>query len=238
MHGSSNSIELLMNELTEKDFSALSCQVVVCPPSLYVERVMQLTNGSIAVGAQNVSEYQQGAYTGEVAADMLKSAGCKFVIVGHSERRQIFGETSEQVARKVKAALEQGLTPLLCVGETLEQRDEGKTVAVVNEQVNAVIETCGIEAFEQIVIAYEPVWAIGTGKTASPQQAQEVHAAIRANLADNNEVVAQQVSILYGGSVKADNAAELFSEADIDGGLIGGASLKADDFYQICRSAG
>ncbi|WP_144393031.1 triose-phosphate isomerase [Pleionea sediminis] len=238
MNGSPDSIKQLMDALLEHNLADLKCDIIVCPPALFVERVLGVAGNRVAVGAQNVNENDKGAFTGEISAQMLKSIGCKYAIVGHSERRQLFAETSEQVALKASALLELGLTPILCVGETLEQREGGETLSVVKSQIDAVVNQCGIKAFERIVIAYEPVWAIGTGKTASPQQAQEVHSAIRMDLAKQDKSIAEGVSILYGGSVKADNAAELFSEADIDGGLIGGASLIAEDFYQICRAAG
>lgn len=238
MHGSPESINQLMDALTEQDLEALTCEVLVCPPALFIEQVKRLTNDKIKVGAQNISEHHKGAFTGEVAPDMIKSLGCQHAIVGHSERRQLFHETNEQVAQKVKALLDCQLTPILCVGETLQQRDAEQTMTVVIAQLNAVLEVVGIDAFEQLVIAYEPVWAIGTGKTASSEQAQQVHAEVRQWLSSHSEDVASKVRILYGGSVKSENAAELFGQKDIDGGLIGGASLKADDFYQICKSAG
>lgn len=238
MNGSPESIKQLMQGLTSRALSELSCEVIVCPPNLFINEVMHLAGDKIQVGAQNVSEYAPGAYTGEIAAEMLSAIGCQYVIVGHSERRQIFGETDHQVAQKVAALLDERITPILCVGETLEQRDREETLSVIEQQLNAVLEQCGVEAFSKLVIAYEPVWAIGTGKTASPQQAQQVHAAIREWLANHSEKIAQGVRILYGGSVNADNASELFAQPDIDGGLIGGASLKAESFYQICKSAG
>ncbi len=238
MHGSSESIQQLMSELLAKPLDEVQCQIIVCPPTVFLPQVAGSAGKQIKVGAQNVSEYAQGAYTGEVSADMLHSFGCQHAIVGHSERRSIFGETSEQVAEKVTALLSHSMTPILCVGETLEERESGNTMNVVQQQLNAVAEHCGVEAFAKLVIAYEPVWAIGTGKTATPGQAQDVHAAIRSWLSERNADIAQNVSILYGGSVKADNAQELFAQPDIDGGLIGGASLKAEEFYQICRAAG
>lgn len=187
------------------------------------------------LGAQNLNTNSSGAYTGEVSADMIKDFGARHVIVGHSERRSLYGETSAMVAEKTKAALNAGLTPLLCIGESIEQRDSGNTEAVIEKQLSAVIELVGIEAFNQIIIAYEPVWAIGTGVTATPEQAQEAHLFIRSLLAKNDESVAQKTPILYGGSMNASNASELISCADIDGGLIGGAALKAEDFLQICK---
>ncbi len=213
-------------------------ELLVCPPYPYVSAVASQIDGSaVTLGAQNVSEHESGAFTGEVSGSMLRESGCQYVIVGHSERRALMGETSNIVAAKFQAALESGLQPILCVGETLEQREAGQTQTVIDEQLNAVLDSAGIEAFEAAVIAYEPVWAIGTGMTASPEQAQDVHRHIRAALEARNESVAAGVKILYGGSVKGDNAAGLFSKPDIDGGLIGGASLKSEDFLAIAEAA-
>ena len=214
--------------------------VAVFPPELFIDRVISgLEGAAISIGAQNVAvESKQGALTGEISSEQLVDAGCKFVLVGHSERRLILGESDEVLNCKFAAAQAFGLTPVLCIGETLEQREAGQTLEVVGAQLDAVIGAFGIDAFVNAVIAYEPVWAIGTGLTASPQQAQDVHAAIRAQLAQQNSEVAQGVRLLYGGSVKAANAVELFSMPDIDGGLIGGASLNADEFGAIIRAAG
>lgn len=214
--------------------------VVVCPPFPYLDQVLSLLDGQsvVSLGAQNLDYHDAGAYTGEVAGPMIRDIGCSYVIVGHSERRAYYGESDEIVARKVGAALEAGLTPIVCVGETLEQREAGHTQDVIATQIDAVVGALGIEAFDRLVIAYEPVWAIGTGKTATSEQAQEVHAFIRERLSALDSGVAAGVRILYGGSVKPDNAAELFANADIDGGLIGGASLKAEDFLAICNAAG
>ena len=212
--------------------------LLVCPPFPYVAAVVEATAGSpVSVGAQNVSEHEKGAYTGEVSPGMLRDLGCEYVIVGHSERRSLYGETSGQVAAKFVAAQAAGLTPILCVGETLEEREAGTTEAVVDEQLDAVLDAAGIEAFGAAVIAYEPVWAIGTGMTATPEQAQDVHRHIRQRLAGRDEAIAAGVQILYGGSMKGENAAGLLGQADIDGGLIGGASLKAADFLAIARAA-
>lgn len=213
-------------------------EVAVCPPSVYLQQVSEILKGSpVQWGAQNVSEHASGAFTGEVAAPMLTDFGCKYCIIGHSERRSIFGETDEQVAQKFTALIKTGIIPILCVGELLEERESGKTEQVVGRQVDAVLSHAGIEQFSKAVIAYEPVWAIGTGKTATPDQAQDVHAFIRQRLAEKDSSVAENVQILYGGSVKPDNAAELFTQADIDGGLIGGASLDASGFLSICCAA-
>ena len=213
-----------------------TCEVVVCAPFPHLAQVVELLDGSaIAVGAQNCSAHEPGAHTGEVAAEMLAEIGCRYVIVGHSERRALHGENDQWVADKAKAALAHRLLPIVCVGETLAQREAGETAAVVKRQLSAVIHTLG-HCVSEIVVAYEPVWAIGTGRTASPDEAQAVHALLRAQLHAATEHSAA-MPILYGGSVKPDNAAMLFAQADIDGGLIGGASLKAADFAAICRAA-
>jgi triosephosphate isomerase len=239
MHGTRASVAELIKGLRNMALPS-GVDVAVFPPCLYINQVVDGLDGkSIAVGAQNSAvEALQGALTGEVAPSQLVDAGCTLVLVGHSERRQLMGESDEMLNRKFAAAQACGLTPVLCVGETLEQREAGKTLEVVGRQLSSIIEELGVGAFVNAVIAYEPVWAIGTGLTASPQQAQEVHAAIRAQLAAENAEVAQGVRLLYGGSVKAANAAELFGMPDIDGGLIGGASLNADEFGAICRAAG
>ena len=212
--------------------------LLVCPPFPYLATMAdQLSGTGIALGAQNVSEHAAGAFTGETAPSMLTDVGCTYVIVGHSERRAIMGESSETVAAKFRAAQDAGLIPVLCVGETQEERETEQTEAVVDEQLNAVIDDSGIEAFRSAVIAYEPVWAIGTGLTATPEQAQDVHHYIRGVLGVRNQDVAGAVKILYGGSVKGDNAAGLFGKPDIDGGLISGASLKSADFLAIAEAA-
>ena len=212
--------------------------VLICPPFPYLgSAISQVGNSGIAVGAQTVSEHDSGAYTGEVAPGMLRDIGCQYVIVGHSERRALYGETSAAVAAKFNAAQDAGLTPILCVGETLEQRDNGSTEAVVDEQLGAVLDKVGIAAFASAVVAYEPVWAIGTGKVATPEQAQEVHEHIRTLLAGHDESIAASLQLLYGGSMKGENAAGLLAKPDIDGGLIGGASLKAADFLAIVEAA-
>ena len=239
MHGTRASVAELI-----KGLNALSVpgdvEVAVFPSMLHIEHVLSgLQGGSIAVGAQNVAvQPEQGALTGEVASSQLADAGCMLVLVGHSERRQLIGETDDILIRKFAAAQANGLMPVLCIGETLEQREAGQTLEVVGHQLGCVVEALGIGAFVNAVIAYEPVWAIGTGLTATPQQAQDVHAAIRAQLAVKNAEVAQGARLLYGGSVKAANAVELFGMPDIDGGLIGGASLNADEFGAIIRAAG
>ena len=213
-------------------------KLLVCPPYPYLGAMAAAAAGSkVAVGAQNVSDHESGAYTGEVAPSMLLDSGCEYVIVGHSERRTLYGESSADVAGKFKAALDAGLTPILCVGETLEERQADKTDAVIDEQLHAVLEMAGIAAFGKAVIAYEPVWAIGTGMTATPEQAQDVHRHIRDVLSSRDAAVAESIQILYGGSMKGENAAGLLAMPDIDGGLIGGASLKAADFLAIANAA-
>jgi triosephosphate isomerase len=239
MHGTRASVAELIKGLRQLALPT-GVEVAVLPPCLYISQVIAGLEGkSIAVGAQNCAvEPMQGALTGEVAPSQLADAGCSLVLVGHSERRQILGERDDVLSRKFAAAQSCGLVPVLCVGETLEQRQAGRTLEVVAAQLGSVIEELGVGAFARAVVAYEPVWAIGTGLTASPQQAQEVHAAIRAQLEAENAEVARGVRIIYGGSVKAVNAAELFGMPDIDGGLVGGASLNADEFGAICRAAG
>lgn len=209
----------------------------VCVPYPYLAQAQVLLQGSsVAWGAQNMSNHDEGAYTGEVAAGMLMEFGCKYVLLGHSERRGLFHESDEMVALKFDAAIKAGLKPILCVGETLAEREAGITEEVVARQLDAILNGAGVKALEKAVVAYEPVWAIGTGKTASPEQAQAVHAFIRQRVTKLDGQVGLGLCILYGGSVKAANAAELFSMADIDGGLIGGASLVAEDFVAICRA--
>ena len=213
-------------------------ELLICPPFPYLAAMAAKLSGTgVALGAQNVSQHEAGAYTGETAPSMLSDVGCTHVLVGHSERRAIMGESSEMVATKFQAAQDAGLIAVLCVGETQQQREAMQTEAVVDEQLNAVIDGSGIQAFSNAVIAYEPVWAIGTGLTATPEQAQDVHRHIREVLAARDQDVADAVRILYGGSVKGDNAAGLFSKPDIDGGLIGGASLKSADFLAIAEVA-
>jgi triosephosphate isomerase len=211
--------------------------VVVCPPFPYLASAREQLPAAIGLGAQNVSDQAEGAFTGEVAASMLAEAGCGYVIIGHSERRALYAESDAQIADKFAQVQAAGLIPVLCVGETLAEREAGNTDAVVCGQLQAVVDAVGVAAFARAVVAYEPVWAIGTGKTASPEQAQAVHARLRQSLAENDPDIAQSLRLLYGGSVKADNAALLFAQSDIDGGLIGGASLTADSFIAICQAA-
>jgi len=235
MHGSHQAnAELLAGITAARPFG---CDVAVCVPFPYLsETAVALAATDVRWGAQDCSAHEQGAYTGEVSAAMLAEFGCRYAIVGHSERRQYHGETDQLVADKAKAALGKGITPIVCVGETLAQREAGETEAVVKRQLSAVIHTLG-HCVSEMVVAYEPVWAIGTGKVATPEQAQAVHALLRAQLKAATPH-ADGMKILYGGSMKPDNAATLLAQPDIDGGLIGGASLKAADFVAICRAAG
>ena len=215
---------------------AVACGV--CVPFPYLFQAQFILQGSnVLWGAQNVSQHEKGAYTGEVSVGMLSDLGCSLSLVGHSERRAIYGESDATVAEKFVAAQQAGIKPVLCVGETLDEREKNITADVVKRQLMAVVDKAGLEAFKNCVVAYEPVWAIGTGKTASPQQAQEVHAFIRGLFAEKDSALAENLTILYGGSVKASNAAELFAMADIDGGLIGGASLDTTEFVSICKAA-
>lgn len=219
-----------------------SVQLLVCPPSVYIPSVADLLAGELAIGAQNVSEFDDGAYTGEVSCAMLRDFGVEYALVGHSERRVLFKETDQNVAHKTVQALNNGLIPVVCVGETLEERELGQMQSVLERQVNTVaqaVNEAGIdqEQLANMVLAYEPVWAIGTGQTASPEQAQDAHEWIRGVLAKVLGDVAQKIRILYGGSVKPDNALAIFSKPDIDGGLIGGASLNSDDFLAIAKVA-
>ncbi|MDR1935032.1 MAG: triose-phosphate isomerase [Candidatus Accumulibacter sp.] len=238
MHGGLKANQQLLQDVVAGVSGLDGVAVAVCVPFPYLAQAQSLLGGTpVAWGAQNLSEQAQGAFTGEVSAAMLQDFGCRYVLVGHSERRSIFGESDKLVAEKFAAALASGLRPVLCVGETLEQRDAGGTLEVVSAQIDAVLGRVGVVAFSGAVVAYEPVWAIGTGRTATSAQAQEVHAAIRARIAQADAKVADGLRILYGGSVKPGNAAELFAMPDIDGGLIGGASLVAADFLSICAAA-
>ncbi len=238
LNGSSESNKLLIDGIKQGLGEVKKAQVVVCPPSVYLGQVNDLIDGTeILLGVQNVSEQVSGAYTGEISVSMLGDFSCKYAILGHSERRSLYAESDELVAKKFAAVKEAHLVPIFCVGELLEEREANQTEDVVARQIDAVIDLVGISAFKDVVIAYEPVWAIGTGKTATPQQAQDVHAFIRQRLATHDAEIAQQTRILYGGSVKPSNAKEIFNMPDIDGGLIGGASLKAEDFLAICTAA-
>ncbi|HIJ22362.1 MAG: triose-phosphate isomerase [Gammaproteobacteria bacterium] len=239
MNGTLESIRELVAGLKAGIGEVNVAEVVVCAPAIYIAEASALTGGTaIALGSQDLSNAASGAYTGEISGSMLNDFNCQYAIVGHSERRHGRGESDQLVAEKFKAAQDSGLTPILCIGELLEEREEGVTEQVCARQMDAVINAYGVAALQNSVIAYEPVWAIGTGKTASPEQAQEVHAFVRSHIAKQDQLVADGVRIQYGGSMNAANAAELLAQPDIDGGLIGGASLKSEDFLTICRAAG
>lgn len=238
MNGSSESVATLLKDVLAGVDAVSNAAIAVCPPFVYLAQARDvLASSKVAWGGQDLSDQDGGAFTGEISGPMLADMGCQYVIVGHSERRNIRGEDDALTARKFAAARRHGLKPILCVGELLEEREAGTTEAVVARQLDAVMDLEGVEALSDAVVAYEPVWAIGTGKTATPEQAQEVHAFIRARIAERDAAVAEGVQILYGGSVKAANAVELFSQADIDGGLIGGASLDGAEFLAICKAA-
>jgi len=241
MHGSRTQVRQLIEGVAAGSAGLEKVEIAVGPTLLHIGFAAELcaSEGAshLQLAAQNLFAEPQGAFTGEVSAPMLAEYGVNYVIVGHSERREIFAETDQVVAAKFKATQASGLIPILCVGESLEQRECGTSAEVVLAQLDAVIEVVGIDALQSAVLAYEPIWAIGTGKTASKEQAQEIHSVLREHIAKSKSTVAQGIRILYGGSVKAANAAELFSQADIDGGLVGGASLKAEEFVSICKSA-
>jgi|TARA_R110000744_G_scaffold175953_2_gene294787 triosephosphate isomerase len=229
-----NGNQFLINTFKENLKVYSDIEVVICPPSLYVHH---LISENFSVGVQNISEFEAGAYTGELSAVMANEEGCRYTIIGHSERREIFDETDRLIALKTRAAIEAGLSPILCVGEPLEIREKGEVNEYIKRQLEAVLAIVGGSIFDGTIIAYEPVWAIGTGVTASPEQAQEVHAFIRAQLAILDKSASDKIRIIYGGSVTATNAQAIFNQPDIDGGLIGGASLKIDQFQQICQIA-
>jgi triosephosphate isomerase len=238
MNGSLGSVRELLAGVKSGVGGLDKCEVAVCPPYVFIPLTQaELSGTAVSWGGQNLSTEASGAFTGEVAASMLRDFGCAYVIVGHSERRTLYGEDDALVARKYAVARAAGLRPILCVGETLEERERGVTEEVVARQVDAVINLEGVSALAEGVIAYEPVWAIGTGVTATPEQAQDVHAFIRKRVGQQDIDVADKLRILYGGSMKPGNAADLMAKADIDGGLIGGASLQAEDFLGICRAA-
>jgi len=238
MHGSRAENARLIEELIGGYPADARADCFVCPPSVYLQEVGRLLRDSpIGLGAQDTCAETHGAFTGEVSAAMLKDVGCRYVLVGHSERRLIYRESDQLIARKFAAAHAKGLVPVLCLGEQLADREASRTEEVISRQLDVVLELCGAEALGQGLVAYEPVWAIGTGRNASPQQAQQAHAFIRARIAGRDARIAAATRILYGGSVKAGNAAELFAMPDVDGGLIGGASLKADEFLAILAAA-
>jgi triosephosphate isomerase (TIM) len=238
MHGSLTANQRLLEAVKAAAFELTSVSLAVCVPFPYIAQAASVLAGSsVAWGGQTLSEQDSGAFTGEFSGAMLRDLGCRYVLVGHSERRTLYGERDPQIAAKFLAAQRVGLVPILCVGETLVEREQGATEEVVGRQLRAVLEAAGVKALAEGVIAYEPVWAIGTGRTASPNEAQSVHAFIRASIGVNDADAAATVRILYGGSVKPANAAQLFAMRDIDGGLIGGASLVAEDFIAIARAA-
>lgn len=238
MNGSVESVRELLSGLKAGIGDIAKCEVAVCPPYVFIPMVQaELSGTAIPWGSQNLSTEQSGAFTGEVSGSMLTDFGCTYAIVGHSERRTLYGEDDALVARKYAVARAAGLKPILCVGETLEEREKGITEEVVARQLDAVIDLEGVAALADGVVAYEPVWAIGTGMTATPEQAQDVHAFIRNRVAQHDSGVAANLRILYGGSMKPGNAPELMAKADIDGGLIGGAALQAEDFFGICKAA-
>jgi triosephosphate isomerase len=239
MNGSRQANAALLDKLVAGLGQGSAIDVAVCPPAVYLDSVAQRLGGTaVRLGAQNLCEQDKpGAFTGEIHGAMLKDVGCTCVIVGHSERRALYGETDAVVARKFRTAQGLGLLPILCVGETLEQREQDRTEAVLKRQLDAVLELSGVGSLATAVVAYEPVWAIGTGRTATPQQAQAAHAFLRSQVAARDARIAAALRILYGGSVNAGNATALFAEPDVDGGLIGGASLKAEDFLAICAAA-
>lgn len=239
MNGAFDMAHSLVEELIEGTEGLNNIDIVICPPYPYLQHVAQLISNAsnIALGAQNCSEHSAGAYTGEVSSKMLQDVGCKYVICGHSERRQYHGETDEEVARITLAVIKQKLTPIVCIGETLKERQAGETQLVIERQIDAVLRHCGAQLVDQITIAYEPVWAIGTGQSATPEQAQEVHRIIRARMVPFSEFAAANCRILYGGSVTGENAANVLGQPDVDGCLVGGASLKSLQFVQICKAA-
>jgi triosephosphate isomerase len=239
MHGNRADAAVLVGDLLTRKLGGAAAGVIVCPPFVHLADVARQLDGSrIALGAQDACAEDAGAHTGEISAAMLADIGCRYVIVGHSERRAMYGDDDGLVARKFAAVRRHGMVPILCVGESLAERERNATAEVVLRQLDAVLSASGVGAFGKAVVAYEPVWAIGTGRTATPIQAQEVHALIRGRIAEKDATIAASLRVLYGGSVKADNAALLFAMPDVDGGLIGGASLKSAEFAGICAAAG
>ena len=238
MHGNRAEAARLVGELMTRGAGAGAAEVIVCPPFVHLAEVRRQLDGSrIGLGAQDVCAEEAGAHTGEISAGMLADIGCRYVIVGHSERRAVYGESDELIARKFAACGRHALVPILCVGESLDERERDATRTVILRQLDAVLGAAGAGAFGQAVVAYEPIWAIGTGRTAKPAEAQDVHALIRGRIAEKDATISASLRVLYGGSVKAANAAELFAMPDVDGGLIGGASLKPDEFASICAAA-
>lgn len=240
MNGTRDSAVQLAERINEALQNDVSAEVVLCPPAIHIPLLASLLadTNPIKLGAQNCAEFESGAYTGEVSAQMIREFACQYVIIGHSERRQLFGESSAQIAAKFQKIQAEGMRPILCVGEQKEHRSAGQTFDIIRSQLIEVVDIVGVKALSSAVLAYEPVWAIGTGLTATPEQAQEVHGHIREILLELDSDISNKLRILYGGSVKADNAAELFQMPDIDGGLVGGASLKFEEFIAICKAVG
>jgi triosephosphate isomerase len=239
MNGSRSSIRQLVSGILDQIDSCSGCEIAVFPPFVFLPMVQEmLLSKQVGLGAQNIDSHVQGAYTGEVSAQMVAEFGCTYVLLGHSERRAYYAETDDTVSEKFTACIESGLHPILCVGETLKQREEGLTEKIVSQQLQIVLDNCGIDTFAEATIAYEPVWAIGTGISASPQQAEQVHAVIRDVVMQQDSGIGQEIRVLYGGSVTAESASSLFAEENIDGALVGGASLNAADFMKISQLAG
>lgn len=237
MNGTRASVDVLVSGLVNGGSN--DCEMLLCPPFVFLDQVQALVQGTpVKLGAQNLDWHDEGAYTGEISARMLVETGCRYCLVGHSERRSYYGESDEIVAEKFAACLKFDLIPILCIGETLAERQADETATVVARQLSAVIDKCGIEGLGEGIIAYEPVWAIGTGESASPNEAEAVHRRVRQMIADRNKNIAENIRILYGGSVNAQNAGGLFVKENIDGALVGGASLKAEEFMAICKVAG
>ena len=237
MNGSKKSNEELVNYINHKVYENLNIEVIICPPFTYLTQILELKTSIIKIGAQNISESQDGAFTGEISGSMLQDMNIDYVIIGHSERRQMFNDTNNIVAQKFELAHQNNLIPILCVGESLNERKTGQTLSVVESQIKSVIESTHIELFTKSIIAYEPVWAIGTGETASPEQAEEVHSNIRSIIEEYDSNIATSVPILYGGSVNGANSKDLFTMVNINGGLIGGASLNGEEFIEIYQAA-
>jgi len=237
MNGSKKSNEQLVNYINHKVYENPNIEVIICPPFTYLTQILELKASSIKIGAQNISESQDGAFTGEISGSMLQDMDINYVIIGHSERRQMFNDTDENIARKFEVAHQNNLIPILCVGESFDERKTDQTMTIIESQIKSVIKSTGIELFAKSIIAYEPVWAIGTGETASPEQAEEVHFNIRSILEEYDSNIAASIPILYGGSVNGANSKDLFTMVNINGGLIGGASLNGEEFIEIYQAA-
>ena len=237
MNGSKKFNEQLVNYIKHKVYENPNIEVIICPPFTYLTQILELKTSIIKIGAQNISESQDGAFTGEISGSMLQDMNINYVIIGHSERRQMFNDTNNIIAQKFELAHQNNLIPILCVGESLNERKTGQTLSVVESQIKSVIESTHIELFTKSIIAYEPVWAIGTGETASPEQAEEVHSNIRSIIEEYDSNIATSVPILYGGSVNGANSKDLFTMVNINGGLIGGASLNGEEFIKIYQAA-